>query len=380
MSHHFVFLGEPGPDAPAMLRALNDAGLAPRRIQIAEDLRSQLVADPPAAVVFGPEIEDRAGLVASLRESSVLTSVPFIGRVAAAHPNSLSQAFRDGMDEYYLDGCSEQFTELANVLGQSERGSTVRAPAGQVILAHPDRLERVRLASVLRRNGYDTHFAGSAEELRSALLEKRPRAVVASTGLPGVPVVEMVCELDGTELDTIPWVVVAPEQLIDETSEALPAKPQSRILEDGADVEGLTFLMNEMLTPPPVGVRRSPRLLFGAPAAFVNEGGEVVFQGYTYNVSMGGVYLRSLTPFPLQTRITVDFQPPYGRGRVVADAQVCWVKRLGDTGGAASPPGMGIQFLSMDVADDAGFEAGYRRLLDQNQETPSKLSHPPTAL
>jgi hypothetical protein len=359
-----------------MLQTLKAADLSAKRLPPKEGLRDELAQAAPLAVIFDDSCVDRGDLVAQLREHPRLLNVPMIGRVPRLDPQIVAQVFRDGLDDYYLDGGREQFTVLVAAVKREDSWGAVRAPAGQVVLAHPERLERVRLANVLRRNGYDTFFAGTIEELEKALLKGEHRAVVASSALPGRSIVEVV-NGSGDGSDPAPWVLVADGEESERLSQQLPDRPTCRILEAGADPEGLTFLMNEMLSPPPAGVRRSPRLLYGGLASFCAEGSDMWFHGYTFNASLGGVYLRSLASFPLQTRIEVRVVPPYGRGEVVAIAQVCWVKRWGETGGAASPPGMGLQFLEMWPADQAGFEAGYGVLLDRSNETPTGAAPAP---
>lgn len=376
MSACFVFVGEPGPDAPHMLSILKQNSLSAKRLALGEGLRDELAAAEPLAVILCAAVPERGALVAHLREHPKLLNVPMIARTQRIEPTCIENVFRDGFDDYYPDGSKEQFTALVAAMKRESSWGAVRAPAGQVILAHPDRLERVRLANVLRRNGYDTYFAGTVEELEQALLRGSHRAVVASVTLPGKSLSEVV-GVNGEGAEPPPWVVVASDEEAEQLADTLPDRPVCRILQAGADPEGVTFLMNEMLSPPPAGVRRSPRLLYAGLVSFYAEGSDVEFHGYTFNASLGGVYIRSLATLPLQTRIDVRVVPPHGRGTVAAMAQVCWVKRWGDTGGAASPPGMGIQFLEMWPADQAGFEAGYGVLLERSNETPTGAAPAP---
>jgi CheY-like chemotaxis protein len=359
-----------------MLLTLKDSALSAKRLHPGDGLRDELVAADPLAVIFDESCVERGATVAHLREHPKLLNVPMIARVPRLHPETVARAFRDGLDDYYLDGVREQFTALVSAVKRESSWGAVRAPVGQVVLAHPDRLERVRLANVLRRNGYDTYFAATVEEMEKALAKGSHRAVVASVTLPGRALPEVVGE-NGQGSDPPPWVVVASEEEADRLMNSLPDRPMCRILKAGADPEGLTFLMNEMLSPPPAGVRRSARLLYGGLVSFCASGSDVRFYGYTFNASLGGVYVRSLTSLPLQSLIEVRLVPPCGQGEVVATAQVCWVKRWGDTGGAASPPGMGLQFLEMWPADQGGFEAGYAALLERSNETPTGAAPTP---
>jgi hypothetical protein len=169
---------------------------------------------------------------------------------------------------------------------------------------------------------------------------------------------------------------VTPNDKVKAMNETLQVGTKLRIFEAEADAEGLTFVLNELLAPPPAGVRRSVRILYGAPASFVHEGGDDWIHGFTYNINLGGVYIRTLTPLPLQTKIELSFRPPFGRGQVIAEAQVVWRKKIGDISGAASPPGMGVQFTKMWQADRAGYEAGYQLLLEQTGAMLTYMSSP----
>ncbi len=367
MAKQFIFIGDPGLNAPVMLKTLNDAGLTPKRMAPSSGMVADLAADPPAAVMVSGGIDGVPELVTSLREEQALMSVPVLVCVSALDTEYLNEAFRCGVDDYYVDGSPAQFDALVATLLREDSWRAVRAPAGQVILAHDDRLERVKLGRVLKRNGFDTFFAASTAELDAALQRIDARAVIADSELPGDSLVDLLNESRAREKKTTPWIVVTPPEKAEELGAVLLQRAKTDLFEAGADAEGLTFVMNELLAPPPVGIRRSPRILYGTPASFVHSGGKVPFFGFTYNVNVGGLYIRTLTPLPLQTQIEVTFAPPFGRGQVVASAQVVWRKGIGDTGGAAAPPGMGIQFLDLWEADKAGFEAGYLLLLEETK-------------
>ncbi len=364
MNQEFVFVGNPGPNAAAMLKTLHDSGLSPRRLAVSDNLPKEIAHGSPGIVMFGSDVKKLDQIVLEVREERTLASVPVLACVSDLDSDLLNEAFRSGMDDYLVNGSPQQFEALVAKLRQEDTWRVVRAPAGQVILAHSDRLERIRFSRVLRKNGFDTFFAASTDELREATKKVKARAVVAASALPGGSLLDLIEERDS---ESPPWVVVATPDEMDTYADHI-GNSRTALFETGADAEGLTFVMNELLAPPPVGVRKSPRILYGTPATFKYDGSEVPFHGFTYNVNIGGLYIRSLTPLPLQTHIEVTFAPPFGRGQVFATAQVVWCKQLGDATGAASPPGMGIQFLHMEPADKAGFEAGYALLVEKAQE------------
>ncbi len=359
MNQNFVYFGNPGSDAASILQILSEVGLTPKRMQASSEAAKEIAASAPVAIMLGEGIEDSETFIATLREEQSLFTVPILASVSAPDAEALEEAFRIGIDDYVVQGSTKQFRALLSTLTDEDSWGAVRAPAGKVILAHADRSERVRLGKVLRRNGYDTFFAANTNELENAVKSVDARAVVASAELPEDNVIEVMGEVTDNMASPPPWVLIAPNKEVAQLASIAPASTQTSFFETGSDAEGLTFVMNEMLAPPPAGVRKSARILYNTPVQFRPEDGDTPFWGYSFNVSLGGLYVRSLAGLPLQTRTVVEFRPPHGRGLVVAIAQVVWTKKPGDTGGNASPPGMGIQFLDMWPADTAAFEAGY---------------------
>jgi hypothetical protein len=344
---------------------------------------SQFLEDLPAAVVFDGDLRDLKPMVEALRSERQLASLPLVIRVQRPDPDLLGGAFSWGVDDYIVDGSLDQFSALVSAVQQKDAWETVRAPAGRVVLAHSDRLERVKLARILKRNGFDTFFTASMEELEEALKKESFRVVIASSELPsdppGIPLETLFSAGSDTGELPPPWIVICPKERVDGLRDTVPEGARVRFFEAGGDAEGMTFLVNEMLAPPSAGARRSERILYGTPVSFLHQGGEIPMNGYSFNINLGGIYLRTLTTLPLQTRMEVSFRPPFGRGRVVAEAQVVWRKQLGEKSTAA-PPGMGLQFLDIWEADRAAYETGYHLLLDQNRNQSSLTAPPPEKL
>jgi hypothetical protein len=378
MERTFVFVGDPGPDAPRMLGILTAAQVKPRRCP-PDSEAAEIEAACPVAIAFASDVPHRDQRIVALRERAALHRVPILTRVRSRDDAEVQQVFKEGADGFLLDGEPEHFDALVAALVNEDSWQTVRAPAGRVILAHPDRPSRVRIARVLRRNGFDPHFAATAHELTAAIAEVETRAVVASTTLPGPPLVASLVG-GGRAADGSPpaWLVLAPHQDLDGLQGALSAHAACRLADEEADPEASTFLLNELLLPEQPKQRRSPRLLYGAMVSFGPEGsGATPFSGFTYNVNAGGLFIRTLTPLPLQSRLSIAFTPPFGRGTVCFMVQVVWRKEFGDEAGAATPPGMGVQIVDAWPADLKGFEAGYQVLCERSNSGRTALGSLP---
>ena len=324
------------------------------------------------AIAIGPNVEDRSGLMAAVRQHRELDPVPLLACLDVQTHKEVEKAFADGADDYLITGEGEQLSTLVEVLLKTDIWNIVRAPAGMVVLAESRREERIRLGHVLRKNGFDIHHASNVAELEEAVTGLKPRAVIASIDLPGKSILTTMHAAAAVP-GSAPWILLDPGLPEGQLSGA-DVLSSTAILRIDDDAERLTFLMNELLTPAPPMARRTPRLLYGTPVSYAAAGAGKLFNGYSYNVNHGGVFVRSLTPLPSQTLIQMRFRPPFGRGEVAGRAHVMWVSGFAESNGAASPPGMGVQFVDWDVADKAGYEAGYRALLEHQERS---LSSPP---
>ncbi len=63
----------------------------------------------------------------------------------------------------------------------------------------------------------------------------------------------------------------------------------------------------------------------------------------TANISLGGVFVETERPFPLQTRLQIRFRIPTQPEPIDVNGEVRWI----EAGGAAQPAGMGVRFQGL---------------------------------
>ena len=366
MSNCFVFVGDPGDDAKEKLGILESLGAVAKRVPGPGDINAIQSMEPQAIVIDGADPELGQHIV-SFRERRELSQIPVIARVPSINAVSVENAFRSGCDDVCVDGNANQFRALAAVVAQREDWQTMRAPAGLVVLAHKDRYLRMRIGQVLRKNGFGLHFAGSTDELVDVVETHKPRAIIAAADLPPRSPITYVPGME----HQAPWIVLAPPEQMQILEAAVGDASNVKLLAHTSDPESLTFVLNDFLMPAQKSERRTPRILYGTPVMFKPRDGEDddEFLGFSYNVNIGGLFVRTLTPPPMQSVLTIRFTPPMGMGTVVLTAQVVWRKEIGAEGGAATPEGMGVQFTDAMPADLAGFEAGYNALREYDERS-----------
>ena len=101
-----------------------------------------------------------------------------------------------------------------------------------------------------------------------------------------------------------------------------------------------------------------------APVRFQVETLRDVVWAYTRDISLNGLFIRTIVPPPPETMLTISFRPPTGEGSVQVGARVAWRKEFGSGADPMKPSGVGVQFTRVSVPDGAAIEAGYGVLGD----------------
>jgi hypothetical protein len=121
--------------------------------------------------------------------------------------------------------------------------------------------------------------------------------------------------------------------------------------------ENVLFASNE-LRAGGVNNRKSTRLLYGTTVAFRGAGRERDELGFTYNVSSGGLYVRTLAP-PDDDETWLELRPPRSDRLVRLVVKIAWRRRFNHNENATVPPGFGAQIIDGARADIEAWNAGY---------------------
>jgi hypothetical protein len=113
--------------------------------------------------------------------------------------------------------------------------------------------------------------------------------------------------------------------------------------------ENVLFAANE-LRAGAVNNRKTPRLLYGTTVAFRGAGRDKDELGFSYNVSAGGIYVRTLAP-PDDDETWLELRPPRTDRLVRLVAKVAWRRRFNYNENATVPPGFGAQIVDGARAD-----------------------------
>jgi len=288
------------------------------------------------------------------RSSAQHVRLPMLALSRSVSDLAFTDAFSWGADDVVPFGeVRPLLTRLRHL--PREQFEPPKAARGEALIAEADRTRRTVVARVLRNAGYSVTFAVTAEDAQK--FAARPDLMLAVVN---------------TELVTDPRALVESARAHDSKAHFIccSAPRELRALRerfedlsgvaavDGfAAPENVLFAANE-LRAGGVNNRKSPRLLYGTSVAFRGAGRERDELGFTYNVSSGGLYVRTLAP-PDDDQAWIELRPPRTDRLVRLVAKVVWRRRFNHNENATVPPGFGAQIVDGARADLDAWTDGY---------------------
>ena len=282
--------------------------------------------------------------------------VPVIALTGESSDLAFSEIFSAGGDEVIASGEPDRLRSRLRALARAQHGEPLAAGRkGLAVVAGSDAAWRGIVGRVLLNGGFNVDFAIDSAAAR------RPEAnlIVADEELLRDGGLELLAERDAAAPQ--PWVVAVAPKNIGAVRSALVGRPRVAVTDAYAPPENVIFLANE-LGFEVASRRQSPRALFGTSVAFRAAGRERDEVGFTYNISAGGLYVRTLAPLDADQEAWIELWPPRSDRRVRLVGRVAWRRAFGQSETATVPPGFGVK-LDGGLGDDlARYRAGYDSL------------------
>lgn len=155
------------------------------------------------------------------------------------------------------------------------------------------------------------------------------------------------------------WVVVAPPKRMAPVMASLAGVSGVSVADGFAPPENVIFMGNELLARRGIDQRESPRLLYGTTVSFRQAGRDEDELGFSYNISAGGVYVRSLAAPEAGQDVWLEMWPPRSERRVRLAGTVAWKRAFGAHERATVPAGFGVKLTDGLKGDLDRWRAGY---------------------
>jgi hypothetical protein len=360
-----LVVGSLRDDAARRVReAAATVGLTTKLFERPLDASSWLESHEPLAILVRPNAPGAAGACVRARASARLARVPIFGLVQETTDLSFEELFSWGGDDLVPLATSRPLVRrLRCLLTRKADTTSRRASSGYAIVAGADAGWRTIMARALFQGGFAVRFvssaAGAAEESRA---EGARLVVVAETSSDDpVPSLTRARE-SGSK---VPWVIVAPPKRILSLRLAVATLASVAVTDAYAPPENALFVANELANAQGNDDKRaSSRILYGTTVSFRAAGRDDDEIGFTYNISAGGVYIRTLAPLERGDEVWLDLWPPRSERRVRLAGKVAWRRLFGPDDSATVPPGFGVQLTDGLAGDLDRFRAGYGAFAD----------------
>jgi uncharacterized protein (TIGR02266 family) len=112
-------------------------------------------------------------------------------------------------------------------------------------------------------------------------------------------------------------------------------------------IEEILFRVNRILYPNKDAIRSNPRIVDNFPVKYRID--DSLFTGYSFNISTGGVYIRTVYPPPENTPIRISFDLPKGGRTIETVGTVVWRNEFRQDTPLALPPGFGVKFTDIPI-------------------------------
>jgi CheY-like chemotaxis protein/Tfp pilus assembly protein PilZ len=322
--------------------------------------RERIETATPRAIVLATDLEHATSLCLLVRGNPALSAVPVLWCVDALDDLIFEEAFTVGADDVLLvtntNGLSRRLSALPPGLSSRKtlsRGTALVADAGQQ--------RRIVPARLLRNFGFDVEFAVDARDLADRARADRVAVVIADVDLEEGRVL---AELDAvrSEGNRVPWILRTPPKKLRAASDATRDVEGAWVSDAFAPPDNVLYAVNEALRGPFTENRASPRLLFGTTVAFRVAGRDTDEWGYVYNVSEGGLFIRTMAALRPGDDAWLELKPPRTDRRVRLEAAVVWKRPYDPATQAVVPPGFGVRITGGSETDLERYRRGYRAL------------------
>ncbi len=323
-----------------------------------QDAARWLDAHEVGALLLG-DGEGQEGLALETRAQSKHRQLPILALSRKPSDLEFAGAYSWGADDVVSPNQPWPLTLRLRALARAERGEEP-TPRGTAVIAELDKSRRVATARALFNAGYDVRFAVTTEDAHAFSLEEAVTLVVVCTELCPDPM--LLIDAAVAAGSVAKFIVSAEPRRHSELSISLARNLLARVTDASDPPENVVFLANELSSGMMTNNKRaSPRILHGTTVRFRGEGRDEDELGFSYNVSEGGIYVRTLAP-PSDDIIWLELTPPKSSYRVRMTGQIAWRRPFGPHGKATVPPGFGAKIIDMTRNDRQRWTEGCQRV------------------
>jgi len=288
---------------------------------------------------------------AHVRSQPRLAPIPILGVASELNDLAFAELFAWGGDDLVAEALPDALERRLRALrGRPElsaQAGLVSQPEAVVeaVVAGPAARWRSVMGRALYNGGFAVRFATTAKETEDECRADGVRVVVAADDLEPGGGAHALSTARAAGFRCA-WILVAPPKRMADAHAAIASLGPASAMDAFAPPENVLFVANELLAARGVDKRASARLLYGTPVAFRPAGSSEDEVGFSYNISAGGAFVRTLAPADAGQEVWLEMWSPRSERRVRLAGRVAWKRAFGPVGGATVPAGFGAQFTA----------------------------------
>ncbi len=305
------------------------------------------------------DTEASESLAVQTRSSARHARLPMIALSREIGDLCFSDAFSWGADDVLPLASTRPLLTRLRALPR-ETATLPAAGRGTALVAESDKTRRTVVGRVLRNAGYSVTFAVTREDAAAFAQQEDVALAVLNAELSDDYASTIGAAREaGSKAN---FIVCATPRDLKTVRAALENTTGVGVIDAYAPPENVLFASNE-LKGGSVNNRKSPRILYGTTVAFRGAGREKDDFGFSYNISEGGLYVRTLAP-PEDDEVWVELCPPRSERRVRVVGKVAWRRRFNHNENATVPPGFGLSIVDGAKADIQAWNDAYQTICE----------------
>jgi DNA-binding response OmpR family regulator len=300
----------------------------------------------PDVVILRLEGPDTDGFVDALQSHPKLEGAPLLCVLPRLTQNTAIRASALGADDFLA------VDDIQKLLPPKLAAATLKpreqTPPSQckVLLADASPLHERVLRRLLQQAGFAVVAASSQKDILAALAVPAGFGlIILDLGLPGCDPAALLKTAAATLGAAMPPAIAMTHAGVPaDRAVAATASGFRHVHDKRRSPDDLVFLAHEASVQDHAKLRTSPRLLCAVLVGFRREGGRWEY-GLTHNISLSGLYVRTIDPPEPGSMLELEFMPPGSGAPVTARARVAWRKDFSQRASRSSPTGMGLQIV-----------------------------------
>jgi uncharacterized protein (TIGR02266 family) len=221
----------------------------------------------------------------------------------------------------------------------------------RILVADDSKFYQGLLREMLSEAGYEVHLASNGlecvDKARRELVDLS--LIVLDVFMPGLDGFGVLKELKHDKKTAAIPVLAISGNYREHDAHELRRLGATGFLNKNLPLEEILFRINRILYPDKEAIRTNPRVVENILVRYTVD--DSLFTGYSFNISTGGVFIRTVYPPPENTPVELRFTLPRSDKSIRALGTVVWRNEYRPEAPMAYPPGIGVKFTGIDHGD-----------------------------